>query len=195
VETEDKAVLSYFAAVQFVRVPNFRSRIEQFIVDIAETIKSLMTKDRDADGYQISANPQAALGHGLRAVPIIADRLNRMSWAIMEPASDENYWTCDNPVYWINPDSSHPVIGHGLDAKGIEVNLPIGPRHCLLMTWKDFTGRFVVKDLRVAQERGIAGAKKYLFCVTERDAEAALAAHVSAARTDQIKVEEPAGSV
>lgn len=27
----------------------------------------------------------------------------------------------------------HPLIGHGLSAKSIEVNIPIGPRHCFLL--------------------------------------------------------------
>ena len=37
--------------------------------------------------------------------------------------------------------------------------------------------RIPVKDLRCAQERGIAGAKRYLFCSTAADAEAAFDAH------------------
>jgi hypothetical protein len=46
------------------------------------------------------------------------------------------------------------------------------------MAWSDIAGpRTPVKDLRISQERGIAGAKRYLFCSTEQDAQAAFDAH------------------
>lgn len=133
---------------------------------------------RDVQTYRISANPSAALGHALSVVPQIADMLNRMSWAIMEPADAANFWSSDNPLYYINPASSDPVLGHGLGAKDIEVNFPIGPQRCLLMAWAEISGpRVRVRDPRCAQERGIAGAKRYLFCSTEQDASEALRAH------------------
>lgn len=207
VETADKRVLSYFAALQLVRVPQFRDRIEEFIAEIGRTVNAMMirsrdgyedalrqahpnrtftaeeidqlyAKARDTDSYRISANPAAALGHALNVVPRIADLLNEMSWVIMEPAGPENFWSSDNPLYYINPDSGHPVFGHALGSKDVEVNLPIGPRRCLLMAWSNISGpRVLVEDLRCAHERGIAGAKRYLFCSTERDAQGALDAH------------------
>ena len=93
------------------------------------------------------------------------------------PGRSENFWTSDNPVFWTNPDSSHPVIGHGLGAHGTEVNLPVGPKHCLLMAWASIEGRHTIEDVRSAQRRGIAGASRYLFCSTEADAQRALADH------------------
>jgi Protein of unknown function (DUF4238) len=207
IEGDDKRVLSYFAALQIVRVPKFRERIELFIAEIGRKVNAMMIQSRDryesalrqampdrdftaeeverlyagarnVGSYKIVANPEAALGHGLRVVPQIADLLNRMSWAVMEPAGAENYWSSDNPLYYINPESKHPYLGHALGAKGVEVNLPLGPRRCLLMVWSNITGpRTPIKDLRIAQERGIAGAKRYLFCSTEQDVGAAFDAH------------------
>jgi uncharacterized protein DUF4238 len=180
VEGNDKRVLSHFAALQIVRVPQFRDRIEKFIADIgqvaaammiqsrdgfeaslresdpartftAEEVDELYASARDVDSYRISANPAAALGHALNVVPKIAELLNRMSWAIMEPPRAAKFWSSDNPLYYFNPHSSHPLFGHGLEAKGIEVNLPIGPRRCLLMAWSDISGpRFQISDAAAA---------------------------------------------
>ena len=207
VNPDDKPVLSYFAALQLVRVPQFRNRIEEFIAGIAQTVNAMTIRSRDTweealretfperafsaeeidrlyasacdtDSYVIRANPAAALGDGLNVVPGIADLLNRMSWAIMEPTRAENFWTSDNPLYYINPASDHPVFGHALGVNGVEVNLPLGPRRCLLMAWSDVNGpRVLIDDLRCAQERGIAGAKRYLFCSNEEDARKAFEAH------------------
>jgi hypothetical protein len=207
VEPTDKSILSYFAALQLVRVPQFRDRIEEFITGIGQTMNALLIRSRDAyedavrrafpdrafspeemdqlyagardvDSYRIKANPAAALGHALNVVPKIAELLNRMSWAVMEPAGMANFWTSDNPLYYINPDSDHPVFGHALGAKGVEVNLPIGPHRCILMAWTDIAGpRAQIQDLRCAQERGIAGAQRYLFCSTKEDTEQAFKAH------------------
>src|SRR5437660_1919465 len=47
-----------------------------------------------------------------------------------------------------------------------------------LMAWSEISGpRVPIEDLRCAQERGIAGAKRYLFCSTEKDAHEAFDAH------------------
>ena len=206
VDEQDKAALSTFAAFQIARGPGFRGRIEDFMTDIFRSLGTLMLRDKAEYGRLvretfpdreftsaeldelhagaiaagpevISANPTAALGHALKVVPAITDLLWRMSWAIMAPSVSANFWTSDNPVYWINPDAGHPVIGHGLAAKGTEVNFPLGPRRCLLMSWSDVKGSLSTPDLCCAQERGIAGATRYLFCSTDADAEAALAAH------------------
>jgi hypothetical protein len=209
IDENDKAILAYFAALQIVRVPQFRDRVEEFITSIAEVTNAMIIRSRDSfeDGlrashpdrtftleemdeiyafacdpssYRIRANPEAALGVGLNVVPKIRDILNRMSWAIMEPPGAGNFWSSDNPLYYINPNSTHPFMGHALLAKSIEVNLPLGPRRCLFMAWSsgiEGPGRIPVKDVPCIQERGIAGAKRYLFCSTKADAEAALAAH------------------
>jgi hypothetical protein len=207
VEPQDQAVLSYFAAVQLVRVPQFRDRLEAFITDIGQTLSQMLLHSRDAyaqalreshpgrvfsedevdsyyeaarraGGYRVKANPSASLRHGLNVVPKIAELLNRMSWAIMEPAGADNFWTSDNPVYYINPDSDHPLYGHGLGARGIEVNFPLGPRRCILMAWSEISApRSIINDIRPAQERGIAGAKRYLYCSTEEDGHQALSVH------------------
>jgi hypothetical protein len=205
----DKAILAYFATLQIVRVPQFRDRVEDFITRIAEVTNAMIVRSRDdfenglrashpdrtftaqeveeiyafasdPSSCRIRANPEAALGIGLNIVPEIRDILIRMSWAIMEPASVQNFWSSDNPFFYINPDSTHPFMGHALLAKSIEVTLPLGPRRCLFMAWSpgiEGPGRIPVNDMPCFQERGIAGAKRYLFCSTRADAEAALAAH------------------
>ena len=182
VEGTDRGALSYFAALQIVRVPRFRDRIEKFITEIGQTVNAIDqlydASALDLDSYRISANPEAALGHGINAAPMIADLLNRISWVIMEPAGADNLWSSDNPLYYINPNSDYPSLGHALGVNGVEVNLPIGPRRCLLMAWSDISGpRVLIEDLRCAQERGIAGAKRYLFCSTEQDAKEAFDAY------------------
>jgi hypothetical protein len=207
VEPSDKRVLSYFAALQLVRVPQFRDRIEEFITGVGQKMNALLMRSREAyedavrkafpgrvfsaqemdelyarardtESYRITANPAAALGHALNVVPKVAELLDRMSWVVMEPAGTANFWTSDNPLYYINPDSNHPIFGHALGAKGVEVNLPIGPRRCILMAWSEITGPSVrIEDLRCAQQRGIAGAKRYLFCSTEQDAREAFDSH------------------
>ena len=90
----------------------------------ADEVERLYASARDVDSYTIAANPEAALGYGLRVVPHVADLLNRMSWAVMEPAGAEHYWSSDNPLYYINPESKHPFLGHALGVKGVEVDLP-----------------------------------------------------------------------
>lgn len=207
IEGDDKRVLSYFAALQIVRVPAFRHRIEAFISDVGQTLNTMVIQSRDryesalrqampdriftaeeverlyaaardVDSYRIVANPEAALGHALGVVPKIADLLNRMSWAVMESAGVDNYWSSDNPIHFINPASEHPYLGHALGARDVEVTLPLGPRRCLLMAWSDIAGpRTLIQDPRPVQERGIVGAKRYLFCSTERDAQVALDTH------------------
>ena len=42
-----KLVLSYFAALQIVRVPQFRERIEKFITKIGQTVNAMMIRSRD----------------------------------------------------------------------------------------------------------------------------------------------------
>jgi hypothetical protein len=218
---EEKAALSQFLAVQVTRVPGFRKRLEEFITRVGQSLGALLVQSREryeaairqaypereftateidslyeaacAIGPKaISANPTVALGHALNAVPMLADTLGQMSWAVMTPASSGNFWTSDNPVYWINPNSGHPLIGHGLAARSIEVNFPVGSQRCLLLTWSGTESRFPIDDLRSAQERGLAGATRYLFCCCEADAQQALSAHrrMYPKRRESVKAEE-----
>jgi len=92
----------------------------------ADEIDQLYEGARDVRNYRIKANPAAALGHALNVVPKVAALLSRISWAVMEPAGAANFWTSDNPIYYINPDSDHPVFGQAFGAKGVEVNLRLG---------------------------------------------------------------------
>ena len=47
VEANEKGVLSYFAALQIVRVPQFRDRIEKFITEIGQTVNAMTIRSRD----------------------------------------------------------------------------------------------------------------------------------------------------
>jgi hypothetical protein len=56
IDENDKAILAYFAALQIVRVPQFRERVEEFIARIAEVTNAMIIRSRDSfeDGLRAS---------------------------------------------------------------------------------------------------------------------------------------------
>jgi hypothetical protein len=55
IDENAKAILAYFAALQIVRVPQFRDRVEEFITRIAEVTKAMIIRSLlPRDGRDVS---------------------------------------------------------------------------------------------------------------------------------------------
>jgi uncharacterized protein DUF4238 len=189
---EDRSVLSGFIAVQMVRVPAFRGRLEEFVAGAGGRMNAFFIQDRaryeralretspdrqfteqevdelhavarDPANYRIVANPGAVLGIALKAAPTVEIILRTMSWSLMTPAIDDMFWTSDCPVYWLNPKSQTPLFGHGLAAKDIELTFPLSPQVCLLATWSQ-----TIPPVKRLDQLGVTHAQRRAIAGAQR---------------------------
>src|SRR5688572_6038977 len=57
IEPDEQAILSYFMAIQIVRVPQTRTRIARFLKDIVDSMKSLMNLAGDSRADELREHP------------------------------------------------------------------------------------------------------------------------------------------
>lgn len=125
---EQRAVLSFFAAIQLFRVPNFREGIEEMHRKIVEiSLAEIVTHDKqegklppeveelyERNGINIEIEPFVSLEPMINLAREGSGRLLEKVWHFAAPADGMTFVTSDNPVYFQAPEEYREHIGYGL---------------------------------------------------------------------------------
>lgn len=204
---EDRGRLAFFMAYFIVRVPFFRNMIEEKAGEVGrmrlmisaqhpdhfartlreahkgmkefthEEVENLRQWALNGE-YSVRGTAALSLSLGMTEIPKeLAAIVHDMKWAYLEPGSDEEFITCDNPVSWFDATPRAAVYGgHGLLMKNVELTFPLSPQLCLLGSWVGKTGpiqvpRLVIEELN---QRRIRFASRFVYAAREKDALRAL---------------------
>jgi len=138
---EDRVILSFFAAIQLFRVPNFREGIEEMqrkLVEISLGHKVAKDKEDGAlpkvieelyerGGIKIDIERFVSLEPMINMAREGATRLLEKVWHLAAPANGMTFVTSDNPVYFQAPGEYREEVGPYLGPMHplSEVTLPL----------------------------------------------------------------------
>lgn len=131
---EERGVLSFFAAIQLFRVPNFREGIEEMHRKLVEMILSdIVAKEKrdgtlpeeieklyERDGIEVDIERFVSLEPMINMAREGSAMLLQKVWHFAAPANEMTFVTSDNPVYFQTPEEYRE-----------EVSPDIGPMHPL----------------------------------------------------------------
>jgi hypothetical protein len=125
---EQRVILSFFAAIQLFRVPNFRDGVEEMHRKIVESsLAEIVTHDKqegklppeveelyERGGINIEIEPFVSLEPMINLAREGSARLLEKVWHFATPADGMTFVTSDNPVYFQAPEEYRAHIGYGL---------------------------------------------------------------------------------
>lgn len=125
---EQRAILSFFAAIQLFRVPNFRNGVEEMHRKVVEiSLAKIVAHDKqertlppevdelyERGGINIEIEPFVSLAPMINLAREGSARLLEKVWHFAAPADGMTFVTSDNPVYLQAPEEYRPHIGYGL---------------------------------------------------------------------------------
>jgi len=130
-----------------------------------------------ASGVEAKALPVVSLLPLARVANRVLPLLLKMEWAFFVAAGEMKFLTCDTPLSWVDPTLPLGPYGSGLAMRNVEVTFPIGPRLCLIATWREGnTGHAEVDDEIVHQinRRRVDSSSRFVFADSEAGARSAL---------------------
>ena len=138
---EERVILSFFAAIQLFRVPNFREGIEEMHRKIVEIgLGHIVAKDKEngtlpkeieelyeRGGINIDIESFVSLKPMINMAREGATRLLEKVWHFAAPAEGMTFVTSDNPVYFQAPEEYREEVGPYLGPMHplSEVTLPL----------------------------------------------------------------------
>lgn len=138
---EERVILSFFAAIQLFRVPNFRDGIEEMHRKIVEIgLSHLVAKDKESGtlpkeieelykrgGINIDIESFVSLEPMINMARGGSTRLLEKVWYFAAPAEGMTFVTSDNPVYFQAPEEYRELVGSFLGPMHplSEVTLPL----------------------------------------------------------------------
>lgn len=186
-----KDLIGAFIALQYLRTPVSRSGIEKMLKkQLAATAKVLDMQgifgevpqalkpfgntmseliDSEAVNFQITL-PQVTM-QGLVALPKIHELLIQMNWCLLEASEDNYFLLSDHPVSILDPDIKKHGLGIGFVGKNIEVVMPIGLHHCVLLSWKDIPNNLNANKrqvMNINQRSAIFGERFFSFPIKSK---------------------------
>lgn len=192
-ELDDNAkdLIGAFIALQFLRTPVSRQGIEKMLKkQLAATAKVLDIQgifgevpeslrpfgntmsdliDNDAVNFQITL-PQVTM-QGLVALPKIHELLIQMNWSILESSNDNYFLLSDHPVSILDPDLNSHGMGIGFIGKNIEITMPIGLNHCVLLSWKvipDYLSAHKQQVMNINSRSSIFGERFFSYPIKSK---------------------------
>lgn len=147
---EQRAVLSFFAAIQLCRTPNFRDGVAEMHHKIAERLLAhVVTQDKREGklppavediylkgGINIEIEPSVSLGPMIYLARMAAAGMLEKVWHFAVPADGMTFVTSDNPVYFQVPDEYRPSLVYGLGPLHSLAELTIPLRKDLLLMFR-----------------------------------------------------------
>lgn len=127
---EDISRLVLFVAVQMFRTKMQRTSMVEFTQQLADRLNNMgVPKGNIVELLDFGENEARIAGfRNLLGLDELAAKLVEKRLVLLQNQSRQPLWTSDNPVVMHNTFR----FGYlGLDAKGIEIYLPIGPDQCL----------------------------------------------------------------
>jgi len=138
---EERVILSFFAAIQLFRVPNFREGIEEMHRKVAEiALGHIVEKDKEEGtlpkeveelyergGIKIDIEQFVSLEPMINMANEGSSRLLEKVWYFAAPAKGMTFITSDNPVYYQAPEEYREEVGPYLGPMHplSEVTLPL----------------------------------------------------------------------
>ena len=138
---DEREILSFFAAIQLCRVPNFREGIEEMHHKLVEiSLDHKAAKDKEAGtlpkeieelyergGIKIDIERFVSLGPMINMAREGTTRLLEKIWHFAAPANGMTFVTSDNPVYFQAPEEYREEVGPYLGPMHpfSEVTLPL----------------------------------------------------------------------
>lgn len=138
---KERETLSFFAAIQLVRVPNFRDGIQEMHRRLAEiTLNQIVKHDREQgtlpkevealfeEGQiKIDIDPASSLKPMIDMARTLSSSLLKKTWHFAAPADGMALVTSDNPVYWQTPEQHREEAGSNLGPAHplTEITLPL----------------------------------------------------------------------
>ena len=125
---EQRVILSFFAAIQLFRVPNFRDGVEEMHRKIVESsLAEIVTQDKqegklppeveelyERGGINIEIEPSVSLEPMINLAQEGSAHLLKKVWHFATPADGMTFVTSDNPVYFQAPEEYRAQIRYGL---------------------------------------------------------------------------------
>ncbi len=133
VDTEARAILAVFLAVQFVRTKELRIKFETVTRLMVEKLTQMGATETQLK--ELTDNrPEAARILGIKSVLganyFVPYFLNK-TWVLFQAERSDALYISDNPVVMHNENEYGPYGNIGLAVKGIEIYFPISSRYCL----------------------------------------------------------------
>jgi len=157
---DERTWMSIFVAAQFLRTEGHREQLIEISELIDNFVRSEGSNPEELSGWSC-IDKETAKPYSLE---FIVNHLSHFTghfankiWMIHEAPLKETFYIGDNPVVMHNDEAHGPRGDLGLDVKGIQIYLPIGPRTCLAMYHPSVMARAKL-DLMRAQEREAARA-------------------------------------
>lgn len=133
---EEQVTLSFFLAVQFIRGPDTRSRIDQLIDQIQARTEAIA---KAKAGRVVPAAPTAVERKRMifelmrTSAAEMAELLLKKTWLLFEPEAGE-FYLGDTPLAMHNDRDMGPYGNIGLAVPGIQIYFPLAP-DLLLALW------------------------------------------------------------
>jgi hypothetical protein len=133
---DERTWMSIFVAAQFLRTEGHREQLIEISDLVDNFVKSRAGNPEEIPGWSC-INKETAKPYSLE---FMVDHLSHFTghfankiWMIHEAPLGETFYIGDNPVVMHNDEDHGPRGNLGLDVRGIQIYLPIGPRTCLAM--------------------------------------------------------------
>jgi hypothetical protein len=127
----EKAWVSIFLAVQFLRTRNFREMTRQMQTAIGDKIERLGLEPSKVPGFFGPENEDEIKRFSayflLRNVKPYSQLLADKIWTLFETSESNPFWVGDNPLALHNDRDFGPYGNIGLAAAGIQIYLPLSP--------------------------------------------------------------------
>lgn len=133
---KEQVTLAFFLAVQFVRGPDTRVRIDQMIDQMQAVAKAMARDKADADvPAALTADERKQMVFELMRTSAaeLAELLLKKTWLLFEPEVGE-FYLGDTPLAMHNDRDMGPYGNLGLAVPGIQIYCPIAP-DLLLALW------------------------------------------------------------
>ncbi|PCI52975.1 MAG: hypothetical protein COB36_14040 [Alphaproteobacteria bacterium] len=170
IHTELKSATAKLLSLQHLRTPVFRQGIESMLKNLLEATAKVLDAqgklgevpdilkpfgknmpelfDNGAISTEITL-PQVTM-LGLCNLEAMHDILMKMNWCLLESKTEDFFVLSDHPFSILDPIFRKCGTGIGLAGMELELTMPIGARHCLLLSRKNIPSYLQANRLQVA---------------------------------------------
>lgn len=151
---EERRVVSYFVATQFVRTEEIRTVVRDMIASIKDSLAGENLSDefrKQIEESQAESNIRDIHLSLLEMVPWIAGTLMEKKWIVIVNKTVMPFWTSDHPVNLRNEIQPPGAASFGIGLPEIQVYLPLSPTLSLLICDSRYymyePDKFVARDM------------------------------------------------
>lgn len=142
---EDKAWISLFVAIQYLRVKKQREALKQFTNDMSERVKSMGINPEELDGFEKLTDEQIkikTLESFAKDSPLLSQLISNKICLLFKSPKGYPLYISDNPVVMHNDENFMPYGNIGFAVPGIQIYLPISTSLCLAFWCPSLEAKF-----------------------------------------------------